>query len=144
MKQIVRTFLKNSEWKFLLVQHKWKDDWVLPWWHIDEWEDIYKAIKREIKEELNLEIKIIWNKIWLDIDNIKEKALPICIYKINFLLWNGKRVKKTEYIFLSKIKSWEIKIQEKEIDKYNFFTKDEILNLDNTFLQIKEILKKIA
>jgi len=44
---------------------------------------------------------------------------------------------------LSTIKSGKIKIQDEEIEEYKFFTKDEILNLENTFLQIKEILKKI-
>jgi len=44
---------------------------------------------------------------------------------------------------LSTIKSGEIKIQDEEIEEYRFFTKEEILNLDNTFIQFKEILKKI-
>ena len=34
MKKIVRTFLQNDEWKFLLVRHKWKDYWSLPGWHL--------------------------------------------------------------------------------------------------------------
>ena len=143
MRQVTRTFLRNSEWKYLMVRHNKKDYWTLPGGHIEEWEDIYKAIKREIKEELNLEIKILWNKIGFEIENIKEKSAPICIYKIDFLNENWKNIKKIEYIFLSEIKSWEIKIQNEEIAEYRFFSKDEVLNLDNTFLQIKEILKRI-
>ncbi len=144
MKKVVRTFLKNNEWKFLFVKHKWKDYWSLPGWHIEWNEDIYKAIKREIKEELNLKIKILWNKIWLDIENIKELATPVAVYKIEFENNKWKKLKKLEYIFLSEIKSWDIKIQEEEIDEYKFFSADEVLELENTFLQVKEILKKIA
>lgn len=143
MKQVTRTFLKNDEWKYLLVRHNKKDYWTLPWWHVEEWESIYKAIKREIKEELNLEIRILWNKLGFKIENIKEKPAPICTYKIEFINLEWKKISKLEYIFLSTIKSGEIMIQDEEIEEYKFFTKDEILNLENTFLQIKEILKKI-
>jgi len=136
--------LKNNEWKYLLVKHVGKDVWSLPWGHIDEWESIYKAMKREIKEELNLEINILWNTLWLDIENIKEKPAPVCTYKINFISEKGKKIKKLEYIFLAEIKSWDIELQEKEISEYGLFTKDEVLWLNNTYLQVKEILKKIA
>lgn len=144
MKKVVRTFLRNKEWKFLFVKHKNRDYWSLPGWHIEWNEDIYKAIKREIKEELWLKIKILWNRIWLDIENLKELATPVAVYKIEFENHKWKKVKKLEYIFLSEIKSWEIVIQEDEIDDYDFFSFDEILKLDNTFLQVKEIIKKIA
>ena len=143
MKQVTRTFLKNEDWKYILVRHNKKDYWTLPGGHIEEWEDIYTAIKREIKEELNLEIKILLTKIWFSIDTIKEKPAPISTYKIDFLNEKWKRIKKLEYIFLSTIKSGEIKIQDEEIEEYKFFTKEEILNLDNTFAQFKEILRKI-
>jgi len=143
MRQVTRTFLKNGEWKFVLVRHNKKDYWTLPGGHVEEWEDVYKAIKREIKEELNLEIKIIWKKLGLNLESIKERPAPICTYKLDFENEKWKRIKKLEYIFLSEIKSGEIKIQDDEIEEYKFFTKEEILNLENTFTQFKEILKKI-
>jgi len=37
MKQVSRTFLKNDEWKYILVKHNGKDYWTLPWWHVEEW-----------------------------------------------------------------------------------------------------------
>lgn len=143
MHKIVRTFLKNDEEKFLLVKHIWKDYWSLPGWHVKRWESIHKALKRECKEELNLEIKILWNKLWLEIEHLKELPQPICIYKIKYNEFSGKEVKKLEYIFLSEIKPGKIKIQDEEIKEYKFFTKDEILNLENTHIQVKEIIKKI-
>ncbi len=143
MKQVVRAFLKNDKWEYLMVKHVWKDMWVLPWWHIEKKETIYKAIKREIKEELNLDIKLLWNKLWLNIDWMKEKAQPICTYKIEFESKKFWKVKKLEYIFLAKIKSWEIKTQEEEISEYKYFSKNDILSLDKTYNHFKEIIKKI-
>lgn len=143
MERVVRTFLRNDDWKYLLVKHKWKNYWSLPGGHIDEWESIYKAIKRECMEELQLKIKIIWNKIGLDVDHIKEKALPICIYKLKYNQFNWKQAKKLEYIFLSEIVSGDIIVQVSEIDEYKFFTIDEIIALENTHDQVKEIAKTL-
>lgn len=143
MKKIVRTFLKNEKNEFLLVKHIWKDYWSLPWGHLEDWESIYKWIKRECKEELNLKIKILWAKMWLQIEHVKELPQPICTYKIKYNEFKGKEIKKLEYIFLSEIKSGEIKIQKSEISKYKFFSKEEILKLENTHIQVKEIAKNI-
>lgn len=143
MRRIVRTFLRNEEWKYLFVKHKWKNYWSLPGWWIEEWESIYKAIKRECLEELGLRIKILWNKVWIDIKHIKEQPLPICIYKIKYNEFKGKEVKRLEYIFLSEIKSGNIVIQASEIDEVKFFSKEEVLNLKETHSQVKEILKNI-
>lgn len=143
MRQVVRCFLQNDDCKFLLVRHIKSKKWSLPGWHIDKWESIYKALKREIMEELNLKIELIWNKIPLLVENIKEKVLPICAYKIEYESKKYWKVKKLEYIFHAQIKSWEIIIQEDEIEEYRFFSKDEILNLENTFTQIKNILKSL-
>lgn len=144
MKQTVRAFLRNNTWEYLMVKHVWKDYWSLPGWKIENWETLYKAMKREIKEELNLEIKILWNKIGLNIENIKERPLPICNYTIKFQTENFWKVKRTEYIFLCEIKSGEIVKQDEEIEEYKFFSKEELLKFDWTFIQVKEILKNIV
>ncbi len=143
MRQVVRTFLRDENWKYLMVKHIWKKHWSLPWGHIDEGETVYKALKREIREELNLEIKILWDKSWLEIEWIKEKPKPLSIYKIKYCILRDKEVKKLEYIFLSEIKSGEIIIEEKEIEKYDFFTKNEIVNIINTYKQVKVLASKL-
>ena len=142
VRKIVRTFLKNKEWKFLMVRHKWKNYWSLPGGGLEGEESLQQDIKRECMEELNLKIKIIWNKIWLDIEHVKELPSPICSYKIEYNEFNWKKVKRLEYIFLSEIKSGEISLQKSEIDEYKFFTLDEILLLETTHIQVKEIIKK--
>lgn len=143
MKHIVRTFLKNDENEFLLVKHKWKTNWSLPWGHMEKWENIYQTIKRECLEELNLKIKIISQNNLMKLEHLKELPQPISTYKIKYNEFNWKEVKKLEFIFLSEIKSWKIKIQECEIEEYKFFSKEEILELENTYIQVKELVKKL-
>jgi ADP-ribose pyrophosphatase YjhB (NUDIX family) len=143
MKKVVRCFLENNEWKFLLVKHPKLNNWTLPGGHIEKWENLFEALNREIKEEFNLNIEILWNKIWFDSENITELMSPISIYNISYNSNKHWFIKKQEYIFHAKIIGWDLKIQEEEIENYNFFTKKEISNLENTFEQIKKIITKI-
>lgn len=143
MKRIARCILQNKEWKIILVRHKWKNIWVMPWWHIENKENIYDAIKREIKEELWISIKIMWKKLWLELKNVKEMPLPITIYKIDYINKKWKKEKRLEYIFLAKIKSDIIKTQIEEIEEYKWFEKCEIEELKNTYEQIKDLVKLI-
>jgi len=144
MRQVTRAFVRNSKWKYLLAKHTWKNVWVLPGWWIEWKESIFKCIKRELKEEFNLEIRLLWDKFKFRSDKIlKTYPNPICSYKIEFESKKNWKQKRLEYIFLSEIKNniWDIKIQEEEIWEYDFFTLDEIINLENTFDQVKEIAK---
>ncbi|SRR5260221_7846274 len=50
-------FIINPSGKLLLVKsHKWKDMYVVPGGHIENGEKIEDALKREINEELGIEI----------------------------------------------------------------------------------------
>lgn len=140
MQKIVRALIKNKEWKILLIKHSKKDFWVFPWWHIEKWEDEYKALKRELKEEFNVKINIIWEKKWLKFEGIKEKALPICVYKITYINTKNKLEKRFEYIFQAEIKDEIIKTKIDEVDEFKWFTKEEIDALENIYPQIKEII----
>lgn len=143
MKRLARCILKNKEWKVLLVRHKWKNIWTMPGWHIENKENIYDAVKREIKEELWVDIKILWKKLWLEVENVKEMPLPISIYKIDYINKKWVKEKRLEYIFLAKIKSDIIKTQIEEIEEYKWFEACEIESLENTFEQIKELIKLV-
>ncbi len=47
----------NPEGKlFLMKSHKWKGKWVIPGGHVDLGERIEDAVRREIKEETNLDV----------------------------------------------------------------------------------------
>jgi nucleoside triphosphatase len=41
---------------FLMKSHKWKGKWVIPGGHVDLGERIEDAVRREIKEETNLDV----------------------------------------------------------------------------------------
>jgi len=146
MRQVVRCFLQNKENKFLLVKHIKAKNWSLAWWHLEENENMYEALHREIKEEFNFKIEILGNKIWFNknkLNELNELPIPISIYNVKYNSIKHWLIQKQEYIFLAKIIAWNIKIQTEEIEEYNFFTKEEILKLDNTFEQIKETIKTL-
>ncbi|MDD3302490.1 MAG: NUDIX hydrolase [Candidatus Gracilibacteria bacterium] len=143
MFKIARCIIKNEKGEILLIKHKNKDFWVFPGGHIEDKEEPYAALKREIKEELGLDIKIIGDKLGLKLKNITEKALPITVYKIKYKNIKGKEEKRLEYIFLAKPKNNIIKTQISEIDEFKWFTKKEIEKLENTYEQTKSIIKLI-
>lgn len=58
---VVTAIIKNKENKFLIVKRKENEDihgglWVFPGGKVEENEDIFTALKREIKEEVGLDI----------------------------------------------------------------------------------------
>ena len=146
MKQVVRGLLGNNEGKYLLVQHKKSDIWTTPGGHIDKWESIHKALKREIKEEFNMKIKFLGEKNDFGLEYIKEYPLPIANYKIYYQSKKFGKVKKWEYIFHCEVKPWELehfKVQEEEIKQHKWFTIEEIMNLENVYPQIPMLFQKI-
>lgn len=144
MRQVVRALLRNNEGKYLLVIHKKADTWTTPGWHIDEWEPIHKALKREIKEEFNMTIKFLGEKDNFWLEYIKNFPVPIANYRIHYHSVKFWKVKKWEYIFHCEVKDAEsFKIEEKEIKEYKWYTPEEIMNLENIFPQIPMLLKKV-
>ena len=144
MERVTRCIIKNKKWEILLIKHKWKDSRVLPGWHIEKKENIYSAIKREIKEELGVNIKILWRKLWLEVEWLKEKPLPISIYKLDYKNKKGKKVSRLEYIFYAIIKDEIITTQIEEVEEYKWFNKDEIEKIENIFDYIKALVKIIS
>jgi len=49
--------------KHLMIHHQKENLWFFPWWKIDKWENEIWALKREIKEELAVDVKNP-EKIW--------------------------------------------------------------------------------
>jgi hypothetical protein len=65
----------------------------------------------------------------------------LCIYKIEYIDRKEEKRKKLEYIFVSEINSWDLKIQKDEIFQCKFFTKEEVLEEEKVYPQMKEIIK---
>ncbi len=75
-----RAIIINQNNDVLLIKKRenqklWWWEWLLPWWTLEFWENIEHTLVREIKEEVNLDVKeielllhkkmIIWNTHWL-------------------------------------------------------------------------------
>lgn len=124
----VRIFILNSQNKLLLVKHKVKNEnkefWILPGGGVEENEYSFDAAIREVKEETNLNIKII-NLLF----NLEEKTK------------NGLRC--TNY-FLGEHLSGKIKLgTDPEFDRDNqvlsdikYFTKEEIMKLPDIYPEL--------
>ena len=59
MRQVARALVRNMEGKYLLVMHPKSETWTIPGGHIEKQETIQKAVKRELKEEFNIKIKLL-------------------------------------------------------------------------------------
>lgn len=144
MRQVVRAFLRNSKWKYLLVQHHKSDTWTLPGGHIDKGETLHQALKREIQEEFNLKIRFLGEKNSFWIEHIKEQVLPMAMYKIHYDSKKFGKVKKYEYIFHAEIRDIEpLKIEEKEIKDITWLTLEEFAEIENIFPQIQKMAEKL-
>lgn len=114
--------VKNN--KILLakrVKNPFKNYWCLPGGHVELFEKIENAIKREIKEELNI--------------NIKPKFFTFDQEIYKNLEWHAN-----VFFFISKL-SGHIKINKKELSSYNFFPNSEIRRLKIAFNHKKIITK---
>ena len=104
----------NPEGKlFLMISHKWKDRWVVPGGHIELGETIEESLRREIKEETNL-----------DIYNIKFICFQEFIY--DDLFW-----KKRHYIFFDyacKTNSTDVKLNS-EAQEYTWVSLEDAFKL---------------
>ncbi len=76
-----RLFLINDN-KILLVKHKYHNDLFLPWGWLHNWEEFVSALKRELKEELNLDI-IELELFWV-YQNMKEYKMDTIVLFISF------------------------------------------------------------
>jgi nucleoside triphosphatase len=98
---------------FLMRSHKWKGKWVVPGGHIELGERMEDALRREVKEETNLDI-----------------------YDIEFLLfqefiYDERFWKKSHFIFFdyaSKTDSTDVRLND-EAEEYRWVTLDEALSL---------------
>lgn len=108
-------YIKNSEGKVLLVKsYKWGGQiWSVSGGHVELGESIEDSIKREVKEEVGIEI-----------DNVKIFAVYDAIFPKSFF-------QKKHFIFLEcecQIKKGsKIKLDKKEIQEARWFTLDEAL-----------------
>ena len=94
-----------------------------------------------------MKINFLWETHDLGLEYITELPTPVANYKIHYKSKKFGKVKKWEFIFHCEIRDGEnehLKVQEKEILNYKWFTPEEIYELENIFLQIPLLLKRIV
>lgn len=105
----------NEKGKFLIVKPTYRDFWEIPGGGIGENESPVETMKREIKEELDLEIKkdeLLCVEYLADVDG--------CGDRVQFIFDGG-------IVTLEQIGS--LKLPADELDEYRFVTFDEALSL---------------
>ena len=127
----VGALIFNKEGKiFLMKSPKWHDKYVIPGGHIELGEKMEDALKREIKEETNLEI--------FDIEFLSFQEFifdPAFKKKKHFILFD----------FSCKTNSENIKLDNREGVEYGWYSIEEALKLPvepYTIITIEEYLKK--
>ncbi len=100
----VGALIVNNEGKILLARsHKWFDRYTLPGGHIEVGETMVDAVKREVKEEVGL-----------DVDVVDMLLMQEAIFAPEFY-------KKKHFIFIDfycKSKDEQVKLDQKEIQDY--------------------------
>jgi len=106
----VGALIFNAEGKlFLMRSHKWKGKWVVPGGHIELGERMEDALRREVKEETNLDIR--------DIEFI-------CFQEF---IYDGRFWKPSHFIFFDyacRTDSTQVQLNE-EAEEYIWVTLDE-------------------
>ncbi|MBW2978322.1 NUDIX hydrolase [Candidatus Woesearchaeota archaeon] len=137
---VVAGFLIHNN-KVLLIHHKKLDVWLPCGGHIDKGETPDNALKREFKEELNLDIRILnRNNIPMDGNIIKQLAVPFYV--------NVHQISKTEdhdhccLYYLCQPKNPEKIIANKDELKDFAWVSIEELNQDHIPADVRNIAKK--
>ena len=131
MKEKILTFIVNEEKKLLLLKGNSSD----PQFHKSLWyvvtgskEDIdknlYDTVKREVKEETNLDVIRIIDMDWnFTYESLGDKCI--------------------EKVFLSKVKSSDVKLNEESID-FKWLNINDFINEIDWFYEKEELKEKLA
>lgn len=130
----VGAVIKNSEGKILLVQHKperfgyWRGKWICPGGRLKLGESIEAGIKREVKEETNLDIEL--KEPLVPFERIVKKGRDVELHVI--------------YIdYIASIAGGDLKVGS-DVGKAKFASRDEILEMWSELHEDTKKLLKIA
>ena len=109
--------------KVILVQET-EGHWGFPKGHVEKGETDIETAKREIKEEINLEVEIDENKK----------------YELNYMTPKGNE--KTVILFIAHKSGGIFKVQETEVKNAKWFSFDEALE-KLTYDSVRDVFKKV-
>lgn len=130
-------FHKN---KLLLVFHKKLQKWMHVGGHVENDEFFNEALRREIEEEVNLNVEIISNQEKRSVSTSKEFYPQEIPFFIHGIVRDNKRELALDYICRAK-EPINFKLQTKELTNYRWIDYHEIDQID-TFPLLKELAKK--
>ncbi len=117
----IKALVLDKDWRFLLCKEK-SGIWDLPWGGLDEWENISDWLKREIKEEM-----------WLDITEYEDQPR----YFLKFTGKSGKE--KINVVYKAQVKNLDF-IPSDECMEIWFFNIEEV-NTIKVFPNVTEFTK---
>jgi len=132
----VMAIIKDNKWKILMTKRSddpWKWELDLPWWFVDIGETIEDALKREVKEELNLEITSI--KYWKSFPN-EYIYKWIMYFPLDFIF--ECEIRNLYDIVAGDDVSWYAFIDPKKIDINNITSKS-LPNIIKEYIKICDI-----
>ena len=126
--------------KVLLVHHKKHRLWLPPGGHIEENETTDDALKREVKEEINIDIEFL-NKSDIPVvgSTIKNLATPfyVNLHDVGDHLHCG-------IYYLCRPKTNNIKLKTDEVDDFKWFSKDDLKQAPEDVRAIAEKALELA
>jgi len=112
----VGAVIVRDDGKILLATSpKWHGEWIIAGGHVDIGETIAHALKREIKEELNIEVE------------------PVRLLKVQDFINDPSFHEKKHFIFLDflcRYVSGEVKVDGRELTEYQWIAPEESLKIN--------------
>ncbi|HUB92603.1 MAG TPA: NUDIX domain-containing protein [Candidatus Saccharimonadales bacterium] len=108
---IVGGYIRNRKGQILFVSsYKWKGMWSIPGGHVELGERIVDALRREIKEEVGIEVTVT------RLLNVQSAIYPKhFVRKVHFIFFN----------YLCEAKADKVKIDKDEVQSYKWVTPEE-------------------
>ncbi len=130
--------------KVLLIKHKKIGTWLHVGGHVEENETLDEAVRREVKEEVNLDVKFIEEFGYLKNLNIsngfKELPKPFYVHVRNSNENNHRKMSFDFVCVADKIKT--LKIQKNEIDGFQWYSKSELKKSKELYEPVKILALK--
>jgi ADP-ribose pyrophosphatase YjhB (NUDIX family) len=128
------------EGKVLLIKNPHHGIWLPPGGHVEENELFSDTAVREVKEETGLKIDLFKGKeLFSDLPKVRELIKPEGVLLIN-VKENHQHV---DFIYFAKVFSKDINPMEGESKEYKWFTKGDLLELNEKKL-IQNDIKEFA
>jgi ADP-ribose pyrophosphatase YjhB (NUDIX family) len=119
-----KALILNGDKKFLLIrEEKW---WELPWWWLEYWEAPQEWIKRELFEEM-----------WINVISVKENPSYFITAKKDNWVWIANVIYETQ-VNINEISNFK---PSDECLEVRFFDINEAQN-ENLFPNVREFIKQ--